>query len=69
MSNLRFIPMKYGADGLRYLLRSVLVAQSGSNPEVVGSIPAEVKCFFLCLVPSSISLLGLTLSGKSIGSL
>ena len=43
--------------------------QIKSNPETVGSIPIKAKDYFLCLVRSPISLLGLTLSGKFMASL
>ena len=47
-----------------------MLSDGRSNPEVVGSIPTEVKIFFLYLVwfPDSLSL-GLTPSGFFMGSI
>ena len=51
------------------LLPCGLVAQSVEQRTIKSGGPAEVEDFFLCLVRSPISLLGLTLSGKLMGSL
>ena len=40
-----------------------------NSPTSVGSVPAVVRNFFLCLMRSPISLPGLKLSGKSMDSL
>ena len=56
-------------DVLFIMLYQVVHSNGRPIPDVVGSIPAKVKKFFLCFVPSPISLLELTLSEKFMGSL